>query len=208
MIESVWQIPTLSEEQRALHKRLARELNISELSAQILADRGLTTAEAARAFIRPSMEDLHDPFLMRDMEHAVIRLHHAIEKHERIMVYGDYDVDGITAVALMFSFLRHLTNNLIFYIPDRHSEGYGISFKGIDTAQAEGCSLIVALDCGIKAVDKVAYATERGIDFIICDHHTPGDEIPQAKAVLNMKRSPSTTFARPRSLSWRHLLPP
>ncbi len=189
MIESDWQIQTLTEEQQVVLKRLVRELNISELSAQILVDRGLTTPEAARAFIRPKMEDLHDPFLMRDMEQAVLRLHHAIEKHERIMVYGDYDVDGITAVALMYSYLRHLTDNLIFYIPDRHSEGYGISFKGIDTAQAEGCQLIIALDCGIKAVDKVEYATERNIDFIICDHHTPGDSIPKAKAVLNMKRA-------------------
>lgn len=188
-MESYWQIQTLSDQQRAVQKRLARELNISDLSAQILIDRGLTTAEAARAFIRPSMDELHDPFLMKDMEQAVLRLHHAIENRERIMVYGDYDVDGTTAVALMYSFLRHLTDNLIFYIPDRHTEGYGISFKGIDTAQAEGCQLIVALDCGIKAVDKVAYANERNIDFIICDHHTPGETIPQAKAVLNMKRA-------------------
>ncbi len=188
-MQSEWIIRQLSEPERQAQALLVRELKISELSAQILVDRGLTTPEAARRFVRPSMDELHDPFLMRDMEQAVLRLHTALERNERIMVYGDYDVDGTTAVALMYSFLRHLTDNLIFYIPDRHKEGYGISFQGIDVAQQEGCSLIIALDCGIKSVDKVAYATERKIDFIICDHHTPGDTLPAAKAVLNMKRA-------------------
>lgn len=169
-------------------KQLARELSISELSARLLVNRGIRTADEARSHIRPSLENLYDPFLMQDMERAVRRLRTAIDHHERVMIYGDYDVDGTTAVAMMYTFLHRLTDNLIFYIPDRYSEGYGISTKGVDTAKAEGCTLIIALDCGIKATDKVAYATELGIDFIICDHHTPGEQLPQAKAVLNMKR--------------------
>lgn len=186
---SHWHISPLSDEQAAACKRLARELRISEASARLLVVRGIRTKDEASAFVRPSLQDLHDPFLMRDMEPAVERLQRAIKDHERIMVYGDYDVDGTTAVALMYTFLRTQTDNLIYYIPDRYKEGYGISFQGIDTAEAEGCSLIVALDCGIKAADKVEYARERHIDFIICDHHTPGDELPRAVAVLNMKRA-------------------
>lgn len=188
-MQSEWIIRQLSEQERQTQAMLAKELNISDVSAQILVDRGIRTPDEARRFVRPSIDELHDPFLMRDMEQAVLRLHAAIEKKERIMVYGDYDVDGTTAVALMYSFLRHLTDNLIFYIPDRHKEGYGISFQGIDVAKEEGCTLMIALDCGIKAVDKVAYASERNIDCIICDHHTPGDTLPAAKAVLNMKRA-------------------
>lgn len=168
---------------------LSAELDISPVAARMLAIRGLQTAAQARAYIRPSLDSLHDPFLMRDMGAAVDRLCAAIDRHERIMVYGDYDVDGTTAVALMYSFLRTQTENLIYYIPDRYTEGYGISAKGIDTAKAEGCSLVIALDCGIKAVDKMEYANRLGIDFIICDHHTPGDIIPSAVAVLNMKRA-------------------
>lgn len=168
---------------------LSTELDISPVAARMLAIRGLQTAAQARAYIRPSLDSLHDPFLMRDMGAAVDRLCAAIDRHERIMVYGDYDVDGTTAVALMYSFLRTQTENLIYYIPDRYTEGYGISAKGIDTAKAEGCSLVIALDCGIKAVDKMEYANRLGIDFIICDHHTPGDIIPSAVAVLNMKRA-------------------
>lgn len=187
-MSSQWKIETLSEEQELQCRHLARELRISEPSARLLVVRGITTGEEARRFVRPSLADLHDPFLMQDMDRAVERLLRAVESRERIMVYGDYDVDGTTAVALMYTFLRTQTDNLIFYVPDRYREGYGISFQGIDTAEAEGCSLIVALDCGIKAVDKVAYATERNIDFIICDHHTPGEELPAAVAVLNMKR--------------------
>lgn len=184
-----WHISPLSDEQAAACKHLARELHISEASARLLVVRGIRTKDEASAFVRPSLKALHDPFLMQDMEPAVERLQRAIKDHERIMVYGDYDVDGTTAVALMYSFLRTQTDNLIYYIPDRYKEGYGISFQGIDTAEAEGCSLIVALDCGIKSVDKVEYARERHIDFIICDHHTPGDELPRAVAVLNMKRA-------------------
>ena len=187
-MENSWHIKQLTAEEQAAAERLAADLEISPLAGRILAGRGLRTAAEARAYIRPSLESLHDPFLMRDMSAAVDRLCRAIDGHERIMIYGDYDVDGTTAVALMYSFLRTQTDNIIYYIPDRYREGYGISFEGIDTAQQEGCDLIIALDCGIKAVDKVAYAAERHIDFIICDHHTPGDEIPKAVAVLNMKR--------------------
>ena len=184
-----WNISSLSDEQAAACKHLSRELHISEASARLLVMRGIRTSDEARSFVRPSLKALHDPFLMRDMEPAVVRLQQALKNHERIMIYGDYDVDGTTAVALMYTFLRTQTDNLVYYIPDRYKEGYGISFQGIDTAEAEGCSLIVALDCGIKAVEKVDYAQIRHIDFIICDHHTPGEELPRAVAVLNMKRA-------------------
>ena len=170
-------------------ERLSAELEISPVAGRILAGRGIRTAAEARAYIRPSLDSLHDPFLMRDMGKAVDRLCQAIDKHERIMVYGDYDVDGTTAVALMYSFLKTQTDNLIYYIPDRYTEGYGISTKGIDTAKEKGCSLVIALDCGIKSVEKMAYANSIGVDFIICDHHTPGEVIPSAVAVLNMKRA-------------------
>ncbi len=183
-----WNIKTLSPEELAAAERLSAELDISLLAGRILAGRGLRTAAQARAYIRPSLDSLHDPFLMRDMGAAVDRLCRAIDMHERIMIYGDYDVDGTTAVALMYSFLRTRTDNIIYYVPDRYTEGYGISIKGIDTAKEQGCTLVIALDCGIKAVDKIAYASSLGIDFIVCDHHTPGDEIPKAVAVLNMKR--------------------
>ena len=183
-----WNIKELTAEEQQAAERLSTELEISPVAGRILAGRGLRTAAQARAYIRPSLDSLHDPFLMKDMGSAVDRLCRAIDEHERIMVYGDYDVDGTTAVALMYSFLRTQTDNLIYYIPDRYTEGYGISIKGIDTAKEKGCSLVIALDCGIKAVEKIAYATSLGIDFIVCDHHTPGDEIPKAVAVLNMKR--------------------
>ena len=161
-------------------------------AARILAQRGITTPEAARTFFRPTLDQLHDPFLMAGMEQAVQRLERALGDNERIMVYGDYDVDGTTSVALVYSFLHRFTGNLQFYIPDRYSEGYGVSFAGIDHAEREGVTLIIALDCGIKAVDKVAYARERGIDFIICDHHRPGDELPAAVAILDPKREDCT----------------
>ena len=184
-----WKIKELTAEEQTAAERLSTELEISPVAARILAGRGIRTAAEARAYIRPSLESLHDPFLMRDMGAAVDRLCRAIDTHERIMVYGDYDVDGTTAVALMYSFLRSLTDNILYYIPDRYTEGYGISTKGIDTAKEKGCTLVVALDCGIKAVDKMEYANQLGIDFIICDHHTPGNIIPDAVAVLNMKRA-------------------
>lgn len=157
-------------------------------AAIILAQRGIADKQAAAAFFRPSLADLHDPFLMAGMKEAVARIERALGDNERIMVYGDYDVDGTTAVALVFSFLSRFTGNIGFYIPDRYTEGYGISFKGVDQAVTDGVSLIIALDCGIKAVDKVAYAAERGIDFIICDHHLPGESLPAAVAVLDPKR--------------------
>ena len=184
-----WHIKQLTPEEQAAAERLSKELDISPVAGRILAGRGLRTAAEARAYIRPSLDSLHDPFLMRDMGAAVDRLCTAIDNHERIMVYGDYDVDGTTAVALMYSFLRTQTDNLIYYIPDRYTDGYGISTKGIDTAKEKGCSLVIALDCGIKAVDKIEYANSLGVDFIICDHHTPGETIPSAVAVLNMKRA-------------------
>lgn len=184
-----WKIHELTPEQQSAADRLSTELEISPVAGRILAGRGLRTAAEARAYIRPSLDSLHDPFLMKDMGAAVDRLCRAIDNHERIMIYGDYDVDGTTAVALMYSFLHTQTDNLIYYIPDRYTEGYGISAKGIDTAKEKGCTLVIALDCGIKAVDKMEYAQSLGVDFIICDHHTPGDTIPRTVAVLNMKRS-------------------
>ncbi len=187
-MEINWRIKELTAEEQEAAERLSNELDISPVAARILAGRGIRTAAQARSYIRPSLESLHDPFLMRDMGAAVDRLCRAIDNHERIMVYGDYDVDGTTAVALMYSFLKTQTDNLIYYIPDRYTEGYGISTKGIDTAKEKGCTLVIALDCGIKAVDKMEYANQIGVDFIICDHHTPGDETPKAVAVLNMKR--------------------
>ena len=169
--------------------RLEHDLNISAASARMLVVRGIETADAAREFVRPSLDRLYDPFLMRDMDKAVERLTRAVSEGENILIYGDYDVDGTTAVALMYRFLHPLTEHIDYYIPDRYTEGYGISFRGIDYAEEHQCSLIIALDCGIKAVDKVEYANGKGIDFIICDHHTPGDTLPQAVAVLNMKRA-------------------
>ena len=184
-----WKIKELTGEEQAAAERLSDELEISPVAGRILAGRGIRTAAQARAYIRPSLDSLHDPFLMRDMGAAVDRLCRAIDDHERIMVYGDYDVDGTTAVALMYSFLKTQTDNLIYYIPDRYTEGYGISTKGIDTAKEKGCTLVIALDCGIKSVEKMEYANSLGVDFIICDHHTPGEVIPKAVAVLNMKRA-------------------
>ena len=184
-----WKIKELTQEEQQAAERLSAELEISPVAGRILAGRGIRTAAEARSYIRPSLDSLHDPFLMRDMGLAVDRLCQAIDNHERIMVYGDYDVDGTTAVALMYSFLKTQTDNLIYYIPDRYTEGYGISTKGIDTAKEKGCTLVIALDCGIKSVEKMQYAKSLGVDFIICDHHTPGDIIPEAVAVLNMKRS-------------------
>ncbi|WKZ65402.1 MAG: single-stranded-DNA-specific exonuclease RecJ [Flavobacteriales bacterium] len=159
-----------------------------QAGAVILAQRGIRDPRMAAAFFRPSLNDLHDPFLMAGMQAAVERIEQALGDNERIMVYGDYDVDGTTAVALVYSFLCRFTGNITFYIPDRYSEGYGVSFTGIDRAADERVGLIIALDCGIKSVDKVAYARERGIDFIICDHHLPGEALPDAVAVLDPKR--------------------
>ncbi|MDG1329449.1 MAG: single-stranded-DNA-specific exonuclease RecJ [Flavobacteriaceae bacterium] len=165
--------------------RLSQELAVDSTTSFLLAQRGIETFEEAKNFFRPDLHDLHDPFLMKDMEKAVARIEEAVENQENILVYGDYDVDGTTSVALMSSYLLSFYLNVATYIPDRYDEGYGISYKGIDFAENNNFSLIIALDCGIKAIDKVAYATKKGVDFIICDHHRPGAEIPKAKAVLD-----------------------
>lgn len=169
-------------------KQLAKELSIDTTLAKILVQRGIETFDEAKHFFRPSLSDLHNPFLMKDMEIAVQRIETAIANNENILVFGDYDVDGTTAVSLMSSYLKTIHSNIATYIPDRYEEGYGVSFQGIDFAEDNGFSLIIALDCGIKAIDKVAYANEKKIDFIICDHHKPGSEIPKAVAVLNPKQ--------------------
>ena len=156
-----------------------------------IVQQGISTADAARKFFRPKLTDLHDPFLLPDMHKAVKRLDKALGNKEKILVYGDYDVDGTTAVSLVYKFLRPYSSLLDYYIPDRYDEGYGVSFKGIDYAEENGVTLIIALDCGIKAIDKVAYASEKGIDFIICDHHMPDDQLPDAVAVLDAKRTDS-----------------
>lgn len=171
---------------------LSAELNVSKVVAELLVQRGIFTFEEARSFFRPDLNGLHDPFLMKDMEVAVVRIIKAIENKEKILVYGDYDVDGTTAVALVYTFLLEtgVSDELVdFYIPDRYSEGYGISKQGIDFAKEGNFSLIIALDCGIKAIEKIEYANQLGVDFIICDHHRPGDTIPDAIAVLDPKRS-------------------
>lgn len=168
--------------------RLATEVGIDKVLADLLIKRGVETFAQARSFFRPSLDNLHDPFLMKDMDVAVERLHRAVVSGESILVYGDYDVDGTTAVALLYSFVRRFTDKVDFYIPDRYDEGYGVSFKGIDYAVESGAGLIVTLDCGIKAIDKVEYAASKGIDMIICDHHLPEDSLPAAVAVLDPKR--------------------
>lgn len=178
----------ISEADPAIIHRLETELKIPHVLAGILARRGITTFEEARIFFRPDLNHLHDPMLMQDMDKALTRLHRAISSHEKILVYGDYDVDGTTAVALVFSFLKKWNAEVGYYIPDRYKEGYGISTAGIDYAEANGYGLIIALDCGIKSNDKVSYARSKGIDFIICDHHRPGDALPEAAAVLDPKR--------------------
>jgi single-stranded-DNA-specific exonuclease len=172
-------------------KRLAEELTISPVITTLLVQRGINTFDQAKAFFRPDLSMLHDPFLMNDMEKAVHRLGSAFQHGEKILVYGDYDVDGTTSVSMVYSFIRNHHHEVYYYIPDRYAEGYGISFKGIDYAISRGVSLIIALDCGIKAIDKVAYASEHNVDFIICDHHTPGEVLPAAVAVLNPERQDS-----------------
>ena len=169
-------------------ERLATEVGIDKVLAELLVARGVESFEQARSFFRPSLDDLHDPFLMKDMDVAVERLHEAIAGKQKILVYGDYDVDGTTAVSLVYSFIRRFTDQVDFYIPDRYDEGYGVSYKSIDWAAEGGFRLIITLDCGIKAVEKVDYAREKGIDVIICDHHLPGESLPAAVAVLDPKR--------------------
>jgi len=167
---------------------LQQSLQIDHRLAVILTQRGVTNFEEARLFFRPQLSHLHDPFLMKDMDKAIARIEKAIAGKENILIYGDYDVDGTTSVALAYGFLKNYHSKIDFYIPDRYKEGYGVSIQGIDYAASHGFSLIIALDCGIKAVDKIAYAASRGIDFIICDHHLPGENIPKAAAVLDPKR--------------------
>ena len=177
---------------KLLVNSLAKELGIHAKLALLLIQRGITSFEEAKHFFRPSLSDLHPPFEMKDMDKAVLRLEQAIRNNEKILVYGDYDVDGTTAVALMFSFLSKVYSNLDYYIPDRYTEGYGISTKGIDFAATHGFSLIIALDCGIKSNEKINYASSKGVDFIICDHHRQGEQIPMAAAVLDPKRKDCT----------------
>ena len=173
-------------------KHLAKAINVEDFVATLLVQRGINTFEEAKAFFRPSLDNLHDPYLMKDMEKAVERIEKAIENEENILVFGDYDVDGTTAVSLVSSYLKTYYPNIATYIPDRYDEGYGISFKGIDFADDNGFSLIIALDCGIKSIDHVAYAKAKNIDFIICDHHRPGEFLPDAVAILDPKRDDCT----------------
>ncbi|HMT67588.1 MAG TPA: DHH family phosphoesterase, partial [Bacteroidales bacterium] len=167
---------------------LATEMGVPVTVAGLMAQRGITTKQQAEEFFNPTLESLHDPFLMKDMNRAVDRIATAISRNEKILVYGDYDVDGTTSVAMLYSFLRERHSCLDYYIPDRYHEGYGLSSRGIDYAAGGGCKLIIALDCGIKAVEKVKYARSKGIDIIICDHHLPGEGIPDATAVLDPKQ--------------------
>ena len=171
---------------------LSETLNIDHNLANLLAQRGIKTFEEAKSFFRPSLDELHDPFLMKDMDKAVERIEQAIKKGEKILVYGDYDVDGTTAVALVYTFLKSIYPNIDFYLPDRYQEGYGISLKSVDFAFENNFKLVIVLDCGIKAVEKIAYANSKNIDYIIADHHRPGDKLPQAVAVLDAKRPDST----------------
>ena len=181
-----WTLKPAADEEKSA--RLAAELGIDRVLAELLVQRGVETFEEARCFFRPSLDQLHDPFLMKDMDKAVERLHKAITGREHILVYGDYDVDGTTAVAQLYSFVKQFTPNVDFYIPDRYDEGYGLSYKALDWASDNGVNLVVTLDCGIKAIEKVEYARTKNIDVIICDHHLPENELPGAVAILDPKR--------------------
>jgi len=185
-MEKKWTI--LPQPNQVLREGLSQELGIGDVLAGLLVQRGIKDFEDARHFFRPQLEGLHNPFLMKDMDKAIERISIAIEQKEKVLIYGDYDVDGTTSVALMYSFFRKRFTEIGYYIPDRYSEGYGISYPGVDYAVQNGYSLIIALDCGIKAVDRVEYATKRGMDFVICDHHLPGDELPVAYEILDPKR--------------------
>ena len=187
-----WSYEQASPEQLERAKELANNLGISPILGRFLIQRGIHTVQEAKRFFRPQLTDLHDPFLYTDMDIAVTRLNEALGRKERILVYGDYDVDGCTAVALVYKFLQQFYSNVDYYIPDRYEEGYGVSHKGVDFAYETGVKLIIVLDCGIKAIDEIAYAKEKGIDFIICDHHVPDDQLPPAIAILNAKRTEST----------------
>ena len=199
-------------------------MGISPILGRLLVERGITSMAAARKFFRPQLQDLHDPFLMKDMDKAVERLNKAMGKKERILIYGDYDVDGTTAVALVYKFIQQFYSNIDYYIPDRYNEGYGVSMKGVDYAAKTGVKLVIVLDCGIKAVEEIAYAWEKGIDFIICDHHVPDETLPPAVAILNAKRADNTypyehlsgcgvgfkfmqAFAQNNGIEFHHLIP-
>ena len=186
MMEKKWIIKENGDS--SVVKHLAAELGVSDSLANLMVQRNITTGEEARAFFNPSLDYLHDPFLMKDMNIAVDRLSTAIKRNEKILVYGDYDVDGTTAVALVYSFLKEQYSNVEYYIPDRYKEGYGVSFEGLDFAYSSNCKLVITLDCGIKATEKIQYARTKGLDVIICDHHYPGGDIPKALAVLDPKQ--------------------
>lgn len=187
-----WNYQPLKQELLEKRDELVKELGISPVLCQLLIQRNIKTVEEAKKFFRPRLDDLYDPFLMIDMDKAVDRLNLAMGRKEKILVYGDYDVDGTTAVALVYKFLQQFYSNIDYYIPDRYNEGYGVSVKGVDYACETGVKLIIVLDCGIKAVEEIAYAKEKGIDFIICDHHVPDDTLPPAVAILNAKRADNT----------------
>ena len=219
-----WNYLTITPRQAEESRQLAQALGISPILARLLVERGITTPTAARKFFRPQLPELHDPFLMKDMDVAVERLNRAMGRKERILVYGDYDVDGTTAVALVYKFIQQYYSNIDYYIPDRYEEGYGVSMQGVDYAARTGVKLVIVLDCGIKAVEEVAYARGKGIDFIICDHHVPDDELPAAAAILNAKRFDNTypyehlsgcgvgfkfmqAFALSNGIEFHHLIP-
>ena len=187
-----WHFNEPERDSQEIATTLAKELGINPTLGKLLLDRGITTSNEARKFFRPQLTELLDPFLFRDMAVAIKRLNDALGRKERILVYGDYDVDGVTAVALVYKFLKQYSTNIDYYIPDRYDEGYGVSRQGIDFAEESGVKLIIVLDCGIKAVDEIQYAKEKGIDFIICDHHVPDDILPPAVAILNAKRTDAT----------------
>ena len=187
-----WNYEQPSPDAKAAAAHLSAEINVHPALCKLLVERGVTTAEEARRYFHPQLQSLHDPFLMRDMDKAVDRLNTAMGAKERILVYGDYDVDGCTAVALVYRFLQQYYSNIDYYIPDRYEEGYGVSQQGVDYAHETGVKLIIVLDCGIKANEEIAYAKSLGIDFIICDHHVPDDELPDAVAILNAKRRDAT----------------
>lgn len=186
MMKHRWLLKPLGDTETV--EKLSQELNVVTEIAQLLVQRGIKTYEEARVFFRPKLSDLHDPFLMKDMDKAVERLSYAIKNNEKILIYGDYDVDGTTAVATIYNYLIRNYQNIEYYIPDRYLEGYGLSFKGIDYAEEINCKLIITVDCGIKAIEKTNYVNQKNIDLIICDHHTPGPELPNAYAILDPKR--------------------
>ena len=190
----IYQPPTNKEKEEA--ERLAEELDMSPILCNLLLKRGIKTVAEAKQFFRPKLSNLHDPFLMKEMRTAVDRLNKALGRKERILIYGDYDVDGTTAVALVYKFLQQFSSNIDYYIPDRNEDGYGISRRGIDYASSTGVKLVIVLDCGIKAIEEIAYAKSKGIDFIVCDHHVPDEEMPCAVAILNPKR-PDSTYPYP-----------